>query len=495
MFRPSRCDRQWKRNTATAGAALGEEVLTVSVFIDEKGTIRYVVETTLKSPELEGFIHKTLTPPLRHAYPFGLYRAGNGDSNESSQPEGRLQADIINSKLPAQSQPNADNQWASTPVVPQKRTLSIKLTQAEQNPASVANRIEPDEANKIMIRNGEAVGDRYKKLINRLPQIFLKSFLKNLLKLIEPKKQSNHPYNGRELTKPGYWPEEDCPHKEPDHLMKMERRHLFEQLLCDPAYCVNMFRKITRVTLRDSTMVKLLNSEGRQTLEEIFDSKEKQEDFFNSRIDPDSTVVVFKEKAAKQQSFPIKKKVVKNRSLRSVDPAGFQKKTPTDSSASAGNLTPPASYDDSGNCPVADSNPYTRALTSKSQPIIKSSVNQFQQVFNGDFQGSNHSPTGTPTAHYNHGSSSIADLISYDLVPNNHHSDQQSSHRVAPAEFQSIIKPEQKIRINRFQEGFNNDFQRSDPLSTGPSATIDNMTSTACDEDGNTRAMVFSTGY
>lgn len=156
---------------------------------------------------------------------------------------------------------------------------------------------------------------------------------------------------------------------------------MFEQLLCDPAYCVNMFRKITRVTLRDSTMVKLLNSEGRQTLEEIFDSKEKQEDFFNSRIgqsvkgwhlnhisvdtkaDPDSTVVVFKEKAAKQQSFPIKKKVVKNRSLRSVDPAGFQKKTPTDSSASAGNLTPPASYDDSGNCPVADSNPYTRALT------------------------------------------------------------------------------------------------------------------------------------
>ncbi|KAJ5340378.1 hypothetical protein N7541_009502 [Penicillium brevicompactum] len=67
----------------------------------------------------------------------------------------------------------------------------------------------------------------------------MKRHLKFYIKLVEPRKQINYPYNGRrvvsgvsqhldpELTKTGWWPI-GTRHREPDHLLKPGQQNLFE---------------------------------------------------------------------------------------------------------------------------------------------------------------------------------------------------------------------------------------------------------------------------
>jgi Protein of unknown function (DUF2841) len=87
-------------------------------------------------------------------------------------------------------------------------------------------------------------------------QINCRTLCKSWIRIIEPKKQVNHPYNGNlkvkgvqkapvhdlsthrdvdpEETKPKWWPSRDeCPHKEPDHIKK-EREQLGRCVLKNP---------------------------------------------------------------------------------------------------------------------------------------------------------------------------------------------------------------------------------------------------------------------
>lgn len=75
----------------------------------------------------------------------------------------------------------------------------------------------------------------YNEILTKILQVSLKKVLKAWIKVIQPRKQSNFPYNGGkmnhiaidqygkdwegELTKPPWWPEH-IRHKEPDHLHK-----------------------------------------------------------------------------------------------------------------------------------------------------------------------------------------------------------------------------------------------------------------------------------
>lgn len=72
----------------------------------------------------------------------------------------------------------------------------------------------------------------YEKAFDNLQQLNCRVIAKAFVKLVEPRKQVNHPYNGRrtvmggpcqrldpELTKPKWWPA-GVQHKEPDHLLK-----------------------------------------------------------------------------------------------------------------------------------------------------------------------------------------------------------------------------------------------------------------------------------
>lgn len=71
----------------------------------------------------------------------------------------------------------------------------------------------------------------YEKAFDNFQQLNCRMIAKAWIKLVEPRKQVNHPYNGRknvggtsqrvdpELTKPRWWPT-GVTHKEPDHLPK-----------------------------------------------------------------------------------------------------------------------------------------------------------------------------------------------------------------------------------------------------------------------------------
>jgi len=59
----------------------------------------------------------------------------------------------------------------------------------------------------------------YEGRFNDIQQNACKLICKNWVKLIEPKKQVNHPYNAGEASRPAWWPATSR-HREPDHLSK-----------------------------------------------------------------------------------------------------------------------------------------------------------------------------------------------------------------------------------------------------------------------------------
>jgi hypothetical protein len=59
----------------------------------------------------------------------------------------------------------------------------------------------------------------YENRFNDIQQNACKLVCKNWVKLIEPKKQVNHPYNAGEASRPDWWPS-IARHREPDHLSK-----------------------------------------------------------------------------------------------------------------------------------------------------------------------------------------------------------------------------------------------------------------------------------
>lgn len=83
----------------------------------------------------------------------------------------------------------------------------------------------------ISIKNPEFLRRYYEKAFQNLQQTNCRVVAKAYIKLVEPRKQVNYPYNGRKIvggrtqqldpdeTKPPWWPS-GVSHREPDHLPK-----------------------------------------------------------------------------------------------------------------------------------------------------------------------------------------------------------------------------------------------------------------------------------
>lgn len=78
-----------------------------------------------------------------------------------------------------------------------------------------------DSDNRFPLEIGDTkkVTNFYTMAFKRLQQINCRLVAKAFIKLIEPRKQANHPYNGGDDTKPDWWPR-DVIHREPDHIKK-----------------------------------------------------------------------------------------------------------------------------------------------------------------------------------------------------------------------------------------------------------------------------------
>ncbi|KAF8463647.1 hypothetical protein BDZ91DRAFT_796198 [Kalaharituber pfeilii] len=82
----------------------------------------------------------------------------------------------------------------------------------------------------LLISDSAAVTTFFETRFRQMQQLTCKVVAKAWIKVIEPKKQSNFPYNRGEESKPSWWPE-GARHKEPDHLMKPERLLLLMTML------------------------------------------------------------------------------------------------------------------------------------------------------------------------------------------------------------------------------------------------------------------------
>ncbi|KAJ6039580.1 hypothetical protein N7444_008485 [Penicillium canescens] len=88
-----------------------------------------------------------------------------------------------------------------------------------------------DKKAMVSVKDRDILALYYMKAFEDLQQTNCRILAKAYIKLVEPRKQVNYPYNGRkivamaprqfdpEMTKPPWWPS-GVSHREPDHLAK-----------------------------------------------------------------------------------------------------------------------------------------------------------------------------------------------------------------------------------------------------------------------------------
>ncbi|CAG8162063.1 unnamed protein product [Penicillium nalgiovense] len=135
----------------------------------------------------------------------------------------------------------------------------------------------------------------YEKIFQNLQQTNCRIIAKAYIKLVEPRKQVNYPYNGRkivegrtqqldpEATKPPWWPR-GVSHREPDHLPKVERIRLLVYMLCE----MRETHGITTARLKQSDQPirrQILPVERLQILDEAYRIREEEEKYLDGISD------------------------------------------------------------------------------------------------------------------------------------------------------------------------------------------------------------------
>ncbi|ODM14263.1 hypothetical protein SI65_10318 [Aspergillus cristatus] len=142
----------------------------------------------------------------------------------------------------------------------------------------------------------------YEKAFDNFQQLNCRMIAKAWIKLVEPRKQVNHPYNGRknvggtsqrvdpELTKPRWWPT-GVTHKEPDHLPKPERVRLLIHILCE----LRVSHDITAEKLKEAgqdVRRQISPAERLEVLDEIYYVRQMEEHYLAGDIGSDTILHV-----------------------------------------------------------------------------------------------------------------------------------------------------------------------------------------------------------
>lgn len=124
-------------------------------------------------------------------------------------------------------QPSASKLDVDGPTNSKKR---VRHTPApyDDEPALETPRLSPTlKGRRIRIDNSKEIWDFYEQQFKNCQQTACKLIAKAWVKAVEPKKQSTHPYTGKDEKAPEWWPkpwgtskDERVRHKEPDHLYK-----------------------------------------------------------------------------------------------------------------------------------------------------------------------------------------------------------------------------------------------------------------------------------
>lgn len=144
----------------------------------------------------------------------------------------------------------------------------------------------------------------YEKAFDSFQQLNCRVIAKAFIKLVEPRKQVNYPYNGRrassspggerradpEMTKPPWWPA-GVTHKEPDHLLKPERIQLLIHILRE----LGESHDVTAEKLRDAgqdVRRSISPPERLQILDEVYSVRHMEERYLRGEISGDVLIPI-----------------------------------------------------------------------------------------------------------------------------------------------------------------------------------------------------------
>ncbi|KAJ5769599.1 hypothetical protein N7520_004158 [Penicillium odoratum] len=201
---------------------------------------------------------------------------------------------------PAQQQEPWPPQWSRSPQNQRGQLWTEEISMASPQKAL------------INIRDKDFLRRYYEKVFQNLQQTNCRVLAKAYIKLVEPRKQVNYPYNGRKIvdgrtqqlnpeeTKPPWWPS-GVSHREPDHLPKagkkdshgfwppsttsnkpQERIRLLVYLLCElrTSYGITArrLREADQPIRRQITPVERL-----QMMDEIYEVREEEEKLLDGK--------------------------------------------------------------------------------------------------------------------------------------------------------------------------------------------------------------------
>ncbi|KGO74238.1 Protein of unknown function DUF2841 [Penicillium italicum] len=159
----------------------------------------------------------------------------------------------------------------------------------------------PQQRALISVKDRGLLRLYYEKIFQNLQQTNCRIIAKAYIKLVEPRKQVNYPYNGRkivegrtqqldpEATKPPWWPR-GVSHREPDHLPKVERIRLLVYMLCE----MRETHGITTARLKQSDQPirrQILPVERLEILDEAYRVREEEEKFLDGISDGKSVSI------------------------------------------------------------------------------------------------------------------------------------------------------------------------------------------------------------
>ncbi|MCJ1476859.1 hypothetical protein MMC13_005528 [Lambiella insularis] len=186
----------------------------------------------------------------------------------------------------------------------QSSSCSTSDNEDDIDDASESDAFEGTSQKMVQIRvTDEATLEKfYTTRFIQMQQIPCKIVNKAWIKVVEPKKQARHPYNGGslastigrtgdgELTKPSWWPLDGCRHREPDHIQKHERLKLLLHILRKLYnYSGQDGNSVTVDDLQQSTRECFPSSskyeKARQHLDDIYTTRRLEERYLRGEID------------------------------------------------------------------------------------------------------------------------------------------------------------------------------------------------------------------
>ncbi|KAL4915964.1 hypothetical protein BDW62DRAFT_111787 [Aspergillus aurantiobrunneus] len=263
------------------------------LYIDQGGKLSFEA-----SPSIANDCQSILSPEVTHSFLKAV--AGSQDGTKIVNPS------ESNIRVHGGGSPFSPDS-PMTPTLSRGSSISLLAdNQQEQRRASheyvIPKSIACYPKTTLSIGNQSLLRRYYEKAFDILQQTNCRILAKAYIKLVEPRKQVNYPYNGRKIvagvpqqfdpeeTKPVWWPA-GVNHREPDHLRKPARIRLLIRILCElresHSICVEKLKEADQSIRRQISPVDRL-----QVLDEIYQVREEEERYLNGLSDGQAVVSV-----------------------------------------------------------------------------------------------------------------------------------------------------------------------------------------------------------